>query len=230
LALVGDALLAGRDVTTALAAFHRAIELRPADGNLQRRVGCTLLAQHKRGEAEPYLRRAVELNPDDSVARYWLAQLWRDQGRWSEAVDVYLELLNEEPNSPGVLTALGDCYITAGKVAQARACYESALRLNSGLAEVAQRLLVISEGGATPMPGTPASAMPTPTRVLQSLLDATDMAAALTTAQRNGWLTADVLALVRREAEVVRADGDTDLADGLAGLAEHIAALITVPQ
>ncbi|MBL8093003.1 MAG: glycosyltransferase [Anaerolineales bacterium] len=223
LALVGDALLAGRDVNTALTAFHRAIELQPADGNLYRRVGCTLLAQHKRDEAEPYLLRAVELNPDDGVARYWLAQLWRDQGRWSEAVEVYLDLLNEEPNSPGVLTALGDCYVTAGNVAQARTCYESALRFNPGLAEVAQRLLAISEGGAASKP-------PAPTEVLQKLLDADDVGEALLAAQKNGWLTPDVLALVRRESETVRADGDADLAEGLEVLAEHIAGMLAVAQ
>ena len=53
---------------------------------------------------------------------------------------------------------------------------------------------------------------------------------ALLAAQKNGWLTPDVLALVRRESETVRADGDADLAEGLEVLAEHIAGMLAVAQ
>jgi hypothetical protein len=54
--------------------------------------------------------------------------------------------------------------------------------------------------------------------------------AALEVAQRAGRLTPDLLALIRGEAQRVRADGETDLADGLDALADHIGGLLAVAQ
>ena len=231
-ALVAEALLAGNDVKTALAAFERAIEMRPADGVLHCRLGCTLLAQSRGPAAEASLRRAIELNADDSIARYWLAQLLRDQKRWAEALPLLAELLNEEPNNTSILTALGDTYVTAGDIEQARVCYEGALKINVGLADVAQRLLAISEGGAltSPARGSAPVVAELPEDVLQQLLEADDLVAALEVAQRAGRLTPDLLALIRGEAQRVRADGETDLADGLDALADHIGGLLAVAQ
>lgn len=223
-ALVAEALLAGNDVKTAVTAFERAIEMRPADGLLHCRLGCTLLAQSRGSAAERSLRRAIELNPDDSVARYWLAQLLRDQKRSGEAIQLLVELLNEEPNNTSILTALGDSYVTAGNIEQARVCYEGALKFNLGLADVAQRLLAISEGGAL----TAARVAVPPEDVLQQLLDADDIVAALEAARRDGRLTPDLLALVRGEAQRVRADGEADLAEGLDALADQIGSLLAV--
>ncbi len=228
LTVAGDALLLGRNIPLALTAFDRAIALDPQDGTLYRRVGCALLAQTQRNDAEPYLVRAVTLNPDDSIARYWLAQLWRDQGRWTEAAEILVEMLNEEPNSPGVLTALGDCYVTGGDIAQARTLYETALRNQPGLVEVAQRLLAISTGGVEPRRPAASAASVSAAETLQRLLDADDIVEALETAADNAALTPELLEQVRREAARVRADGDADLAEGLDALAAHIAERISV--
>ena len=227
LTVAGDALVSGRNLPLALTAFERAIALQPQDGTLYRRFGCTLLAQHKRADAEPYLTRAIELNPDDSLARYWLAQLWRDQGRWVDAIEVLAEMLNEEPNSPGVLLALGDCHVTGGNIAQARTLYETALRHNPGLVEAAQRLLAISEGGAAPKRGP---ARPQSAGVLERLLEAEDVSRALLDAARLGHLNPEVLALVQQEIQNARAAGEPELAEGLVALAEAIADLLAVPQ
>jgi glycosyltransferase involved in cell wall biosynthesis/Tfp pilus assembly protein PilF len=224
LTLAGDVMLANRYANEALAEFNRAVKAQPDNGNLHRRIGCALLALGRRAEAEASLRRAVELSPDDSEARYWLAQLWRGQERWPEAVALLQTLLVEEPNNTSLLTALGDCHITGGHVAQARACYERALRLNSGLAEVAQRLLGIADAEARPNPPGPISAADT----FQWLLDSENLPAALESAARDGLLTSELVELVRRNAQATRADGDEELAGGLDTLAAFIADKISV--
>jgi len=74
--------------------YRGAIARRPADGQARLRLGAALLhMQDRAAEAEPVLREAARLSPEDAEAHVLLARL----DRAPEAVAAFEEALRREP-------------------------------------------------------------------------------------------------------------------------------------
>lgn len=71
-------------------------------------------------EAESYLRRALEINPNLNSVRNWLANNLKDSGRMKDAIIVYEEASRNDPLFPPVLSNLTMNYVFLGQQEKAR--------------------------------------------------------------------------------------------------------------
>jgi Flp pilus assembly protein TadD len=82
---LGEIALRGSDLESALAHFSRALELQPNDADACLGIGKTLTQMHRAAEAEPYLKRAAQLEPFTAVTHYRLSLVYRAAGRTADA-------------------------------------------------------------------------------------------------------------------------------------------------
>ncbi len=94
-------------------------------------IGATQL---KRGDvpgAMRALQRAVELDPQASEPKFYLASAYDDLGRPDEALALYESILTQAPGHNPTLLRLAKVYRSLGRAEQARAAYERALSNNA---------------------------------------------------------------------------------------------------
>ena len=107
-------------------------------------MGMTFMAAWFTEEAEPCLREAASLVPDDVRWPYYLAQLYRDRGALDESAAFFEQVLRIQPEDPTTLFWLGDIRLEQGRpeeaeplFAQALALFPSSLSARYGLAQTA---------------------------------------------------------------------------------------------
>ena len=77
--------LQASDMESALKHYKRALELQPNDADACLGIGRTLMQLHRPQEAEPYLKRSIELDPFTAAAHYRLSLVYRAAGRTADA-------------------------------------------------------------------------------------------------------------------------------------------------
>ena len=82
---LGDIALRASDLPAALAHYWRAVELQPNDAEACLGMGKVLSQMQKPAEAEPYLKRAAQLEPFTAATHYRLSLVYRASGRAAEA-------------------------------------------------------------------------------------------------------------------------------------------------
>lgn len=151
----------------ALAAFEKALRLKPDLTSALIFSGIANYELSRPAQAIESLERAVELNPADPLAQIWLAHSYAAQSRFREAAErfliaserspndvdiwyglgrVYLELGRREvrglteiaPDGARVLQLAGDLWLLRGEQSHALALYQEALKRRPGLADVRQ--------------------------------------------------------------------------------------------
>ncbi len=95
-------------------------------------MGMILMASWFTEAAEPCLREAAALAPDDVRWPYYLAQLHRDRGALEEAAGFFDEVLRIRPEDPTTLFWLGDIRLEQGRPGDAEALFAAALALFPG--------------------------------------------------------------------------------------------------
>ena len=107
-------------------------------------MGMLLMAAWFTEAAEPCLREAAALAPDDVRWPYYLAQLYRDRGALEESAAFFEQALLIRPEDPTTLFWLGDVRLEQGRpedaeplFAQALSLYPSSLSARYGLAQTA---------------------------------------------------------------------------------------------
>jgi TolB-like protein/Tfp pilus assembly protein PilF len=93
-----------------------ALELDPQAGGVYNVLGAIAESDGDIAEAETYYRKAIDLNPEYSMARQWLGlMLWNSTGRLEESADLYRETVELDPlgaqirsNYGTLLTYMGD--------------------------------------------------------------------------------------------------------------------------
>ena len=107
-------------------------------------MGMILMASWFTAEAEPCLREAAALAPDDVRWPYYLAQLYRDRGALEESAAFFEQVLRIQPEDPTTLFWLGDIRLEQGRpaaaeplFARALSLYPSSLSARYGLAQTA---------------------------------------------------------------------------------------------
>lgn len=101
-------------------------------------------------EAETALRVVVTEHPDDLSARYWLAVALAKNGRQEEAVEQYLRILAEKPESVGSWVALAQVYERLQFPDEALAAYRRAHALQPGNRELAAAIRRLERAAAAP--------------------------------------------------------------------------------
>ena len=92
-------------------------------------MGMILMASWFTEAAEPCLREAAALAPDDVRWPYYLAQLHRDRGALEEAASFFDEVLRIQPEDPTTLFWLGDIRLEQGRPDDAEPLFAAALAL-----------------------------------------------------------------------------------------------------
>lgn len=82
---LGEIALHESDLESALTHFSKALKLQPNDADACLGIGKTLTQMHRMADAEPYLKRAEQLEPFTAVTHYRLSLVYREAGRTSDA-------------------------------------------------------------------------------------------------------------------------------------------------
>ena len=104
--------------------FRTAFEIDPHNDELMTLIGVAMLSAGRGREAEPWLREFARKHPDSPEALLNLAYAIRQQTRLDEAAQIYLRVLEMDPDSAGATAALSRHYRTKGN-------YEKAFELVS---------------------------------------------------------------------------------------------------
>jgi cytochrome c-type biogenesis protein CcmH/NrfG len=102
---LGEVYRLGSDFKLAEKHYMRAVELRPDFVNAQLALGDVLTAQGRPEEAIPYLVEATRLDPNNEVAHYRLARIYREMGRAGQAnseLELFKKLRQEHASSQGI--------------------------------------------------------------------------------------------------------------------------------
>jgi tetratricopeptide (TPR) repeat protein len=100
---LGEIAYAQSDLKKAKELFFRAIDLRSSFGEAQIALGKVLAEDGDEANAISHLELGIKLRPDDKTAHYHLAQLYRRNGRTSDAereLAIFKRLSNVEKSNP----------------------------------------------------------------------------------------------------------------------------------
>jgi tetratricopeptide (TPR) repeat protein len=81
------------------------------------------------------LKNLIEQNPNDSFARYGLAQAYGNAGRTEEAVAEYRKLLEQNPKYAAAYFHAGQALEKLGRTEEARATYRTGIQVTTDLGD-----------------------------------------------------------------------------------------------
>jgi serine/threonine-protein kinase len=127
------ASLGSESKSQAIAAATRAIELNPASAAGHTALAAaTLLYENNRATAKREFERALELNPSNGVSRSWYALFYFQwaRGEFESGIAEARRALESDPLSAYVMTNLGCCLFTAGRLDEAIHTCRQAVQLD----------------------------------------------------------------------------------------------------
>lgn len=133
------------DINSAIRYYRKAISLNPNMADAYSNIGAALMANKQYDEALSMLNKASELKPGDenikkliseiktieTSSKYDKALELHQQGNISEAIKLYQEALQTEPDNAEIYTNLGAAYQTNQNFDQALAMYKKAVELDA---------------------------------------------------------------------------------------------------
>lgn len=141
---LGKAAKEQGDLTTAIAAYKRALELRPGDPG----TAIALAAVYRRGgmftAARRLLSEAMQVSRSQA-AIVTLAAVARAEAQFEEAIELYQEVLDENPRDAFALNGLGGVYFDLEDYASAEACFLRARASEIGKKEAGVGLRALLE-------------------------------------------------------------------------------------
>lgn len=116
--------------SAAMREYERALRLDPAGPLPHLAIAAMLARDNVNEEATRELEELRARYPDYPPALFALARLYQAQERWSDAANVYGDLMRIEPWNPEHLNNLGTVYVKMGFFDQAVRAMQSALRID----------------------------------------------------------------------------------------------------
>jgi protein O-GlcNAc transferase len=89
-------------------------------------LGVSFLNQQKSGEAIIEFQKAIQIEPNSSIALDALGRALDAGGRYDEAIDVFTKGLNLSPNNYALYISMGDVFRHKGDSQKAIQCYRNA--------------------------------------------------------------------------------------------------------
>jgi serine/threonine-protein kinase len=99
--------------------IHRALKLDPLSLAIITDMGEQLYRRRRYGEALAQLQKALEMDPDFALAKYWMMRTWLEIGKTDEIIAELKDIPMEEGNY-GTTALLGIAYARAGKAEEAQ--------------------------------------------------------------------------------------------------------------
>lgn len=119
----------------AIAAYRRAIQMRPYYGEAHYALGVALSQLGSHAEAQDAYGTAVRLMPHHLNARLYLGKTYTVLGKHDEAIDTYVRLLERAPDYVDAYALLGYSYQEKGMNHSAMKAYEEAIRIKPDFAD-----------------------------------------------------------------------------------------------
>ncbi len=145
---LGDVLAVQNRFDEAVAEYREALRLNPRDDDAWHDLGVSLEALQRRREAREALNRAVELTDRDEVrlsARIHLGAITAGEGRVQEAIDIWEDVLREDPGLVPVHMALASAYASLRCYEEAEEHLHAVLSMQPGMQEAENLLARVRE-------------------------------------------------------------------------------------
>ena len=128
---LGNVRLWKRQHDQALAEFERAVTLDPNFATGHMGMGWVLQYAGRSEEAIEFIKRGMRLDPHYPAFRlHWLAQAYFQLGQYEEAIELLKRRITRDPETDVSRVLLAASYGFLGRVAEARAEWAEALRVN----------------------------------------------------------------------------------------------------
>jgi tetratricopeptide (TPR) repeat protein len=127
---LGDAWLSSGEPGKAVAAYERAVRLRPQMVRGLRSLAGGLKAAGQTQRGEEVLQQAIRIAPSDARSWYQFGLLASTLGRTEEAIKGMRKAIELDPDLPGVYTTLAAIQASAGQIEDADASLQEALRVD----------------------------------------------------------------------------------------------------
>jgi Tfp pilus assembly protein PilF len=129
---LGEAYLAGGNLTAALRELKRAEGIDPDDHITQFDIGLVYLYRERYDQAIQYLQRAITLKPDFAPAINSLGNAYLSKGEWDKAIETYQRIIEDvfygTPHF--ALSNMGLAYYQKKDYAEAEKQFQEALKMN----------------------------------------------------------------------------------------------------
>jgi len=135
---LGDQNAANLQYANAAQAARKAININPSNATaLAYAAGGTILQgdPDKYEQAQVFADDAVRLEPDNPIARYYMATVFTYQGRYAEALEQYQRGIEADPNDPNLHIGLAYNYYGTGSIPDALLSFEEAIAVDPDNAE-----------------------------------------------------------------------------------------------
>lgn len=131
--------------------FEELSKTDPQNGEVNYYYGRFLMAKGKKGKAQTYLKKAVDLNSEEPDYHFWLGVAQGENGKLTSERKSYEKSLHLDPKNPRTLTYLGNNLLRAKKYSLAFGYYQKALLINRYNPQALyNRALVLKKLGRTP--------------------------------------------------------------------------------
>jgi predicted O-linked N-acetylglucosamine transferase (SPINDLY family) len=137
---LGNALKDQGNLDEAIAAFRRAIAIKPDWADAHLALGNSLNGQGKLDEAIAAYGKAIAVKPDHAMAHSNLGVTLREQGKLDEAISAYQRAIAIEPDYAEAHSNLGSALRAQGKLDEAIVVFRRALAIRPDLAGVHSNL------------------------------------------------------------------------------------------
>ena len=127
---LGDAWLAAGEPAKAVAAYERAVRIRPQSARALQSLAKALRASGQAPRSAETLQQAIQIAPSDARSWYQLAVLTSELGRPIEAIERMQKAIALDPDLPGVYTTMAGIQAAAGQPDRAQAALRDALRID----------------------------------------------------------------------------------------------------
>ncbi len=135
---LGDENAANLQYANAAQAARKAITINPNNATaLAYAAGGTILQgdPEKYEQAQVFADDAVRIEPENAIARYYMATVFTYQGRYDEALEQYQRGLEVDPNDPDLHIGLAYNYYGTGSIPDALLSFEDAITVDPDNAE-----------------------------------------------------------------------------------------------
>jgi tetratricopeptide (TPR) repeat protein len=123
----GNALATLERYEEALKSYRETLAFESPEGLTYYYIGECYEKMNEPERAEEYYRLAIDADPASSDARVGLGCILSERGRHSDAITLFKEALEQNPNDSETLYLLADEYMETSDIELAKACYDKSL-------------------------------------------------------------------------------------------------------
>ena len=150
----GEDLFEKGDLEGALRCFSNALEIDPKTAIVHNNIGVLYYTQGDKEKALHHYEKAAEIEPQNSNFRKNLADFYHvELGRTKEALEIYLQILTDDPTDIETLLILGHICVSLGKMDDASVLYNKVLEFEPSNANARERLDELGRGIDDPLIG-----------------------------------------------------------------------------